>query len=99
MDTELPTEFDALLDELASQPESVRELWRYAMALVLIDDEKARVIGSMQDGDEKFLRLRLLDGREFWVKQPQLSEDVERMMLQTLRRIADEDSDDKNAAQ
>lgn len=99
MDDALPPEFDALMDELASQPEPVRELWRYAMALVLIDNENARVVGSMQNGDGKFLCLRLLDGREFWVKQPALSEDVEQMMLHTLRQIADEDSVDKNDAQ
>lgn len=37
----LPPEFDPLLAELAEQPEHVREMFRYALVLVMVDDEKA----------------------------------------------------------
>jgi hypothetical protein len=39
----LPPEFDPLLAELAEQPEHAREMWRYAIVLMMIEDEKARV--------------------------------------------------------
>lgn len=46
MSGDLPREFDSLPAELAEQPEPVRAIWRYALVLMMIDDEKARVIGT-----------------------------------------------------
>ncbi len=45
---ELPPEFQRVADLLAQQPPEVRDLFRYALVLAMLDDEKARVIGSRE---------------------------------------------------
>lgn len=48
----LPPEFAPLLDEVASAPENVRAMWKYAIVLMMIDDEKARVLERVSRTDK-----------------------------------------------
>ena len=43
---DLPPELQYVAELLDQQPSAVRELFRYALVLAMIDDEKARVIGT-----------------------------------------------------
>ena len=43
---DLPPEFKRLADLLNEQLPEVRDLFRYALVLAMIHDEKARVIGT-----------------------------------------------------
>ncbi len=46
---DLPPEFQHIADLASQQPPQVRELFHYALVLVMIDDEKARVISTRQE--------------------------------------------------
>lgn len=91
---EPPPEFDSLLDTLAEQPEHVREMWQYAMVLMMIDDEKARVIETHQDGDRLHLVVQTVAGERFSVMRPPMSEELERQLLEQIRKIVSDESGD-----
>lgn len=82
-----PPKFQPLLKELAVSPPAVREMWHYALVLMMIDAEKARVVASRQQADELLLVVRTNAGDEFSVVRPALSEGSERMLLEEIREI------------
>jgi hypothetical protein len=95
MDSNLPPEFQPLLDELAETPEHVKAMWRYAIVLAMIDDEKARVMGTRQEGGQVLLSVRTVAGDEFEIVRPPMSEDSEKELLSKIRAIMDEDAEDE----
>ncbi len=48
---ELPPEFERLANLISEQPPDVRDLFRYALVLAMIDDEKAHVTSTRIEGD------------------------------------------------
>lgn len=82
----LPPEFDVLLQIVTVQPEPVRAMWKYALVLVMIDDEKAHVVGAHQDGDTLHLIVQTVAGDRFEVERPRISEEVEQMLLEQIRQ-------------
>lgn len=85
MKSNLPPEFQPLLDELADTPENVKAMWRYAIALLLIDDEKARILETREEGDTQHLTVETISGDRFEVVRPPMSEAVEQELLEQLR--------------
>ena len=63
MEANLPPEFQPFLDELADTPENVKTMWRYAIVLAMIDDEKARVVGTREVDGRVLLSIRTGGGR------------------------------------
>ena len=92
MGTDLPPEFQPLLAELAAAPEDVRAMWRYAIVLMMIDDEKARVVRTQGDGEHFFLFVQTLNGEQFEIERPPMSEEMERLLLEQIRAIVEEET-------
>jgi hypothetical protein len=76
------------LTELAFTPEHVQAIWRYAIALLLIDGEYVRVVESHQDGETLHLFLHSRDGDRFEVVRPPITEEAEKLLLQRVRYLA-----------
>jgi hypothetical protein len=49
---DLPPELQHIADLLSEQPPEVRDLFRYALVLAMIDDEKMQVIGIVKKRTE-----------------------------------------------
>jgi hypothetical protein len=63
-------------------PPEVRELFPYALVLAMIDDERARVLGTrMQDWLER-LTIETVEGGVFEIVRPPISEEVEAELMQ-----------------
>lgn len=88
-ESDLPPEFDDLLAAADRQPESARQLWRYAIALMLVDDEKAHFVGSHRDGDTLHLVVQPVAGEIFSIVRPPMTEEVEHALLSMIRHILD----------
>ncbi len=89
---ELPPEFEHLADLLNEQPPEVRDLFRYALVLAMIDDEKARITGTRIEGHREFVTVKTLAGDVFEIVRPEISEDVEAELIEQVRAIlAEED--------
>ncbi len=89
---ELPPEFDPLLVELADQPEPIREMWCYALVLMMIDDEKARIISSQLENGQEVIAVRTIAGDEFEIERPAVSAETEGMLFAEIRRIVTEET-------
>jgi hypothetical protein len=89
---DLPPELERLADLLSEQPPEVRDLFRYALALAMIDDEKAWVTSSRVEGDREYLTIQTIAGEVFEILRPEISEEVEAQLMEQVRAIiADED--------
>lgn len=90
MDSTLPPEFNPLLAELSDTPDNVRAMWKYALVLMMVDDEKARVIANETVEGQDLLTVRTNAGDEFQVDRPVMSEATERHLMQQVREIVAE---------
>jgi hypothetical protein len=70
---DLPPEFERVADLLSEQPLEVRDLFRYALMLAMIDDEKARIIGTRVE-DREWLTLETVAGDVFEIARLTISE-------------------------
>lgn len=87
MQNNLPPEFAPLLAELASAPENVRAMWRYALVLMMIDDEEARIMGTRVEDGHEFIGVRTVAGDEFEIERPAVSDESEKILLEQIREI------------
>lgn len=90
-ETELPPEFEPVLQHLKSQPESVREIFHYAIVLMMMDDEKARVLETQEENGKTVWIVQTIAGDKFAVVRPPISEELEQVLLQQIRQIVAED--------
>jgi len=88
---DLPPEFEPLLQNLESQPESVREIFHYALVLLMVDDEKARVLETYEEDGRIMWRVQTITGDTLCVVRPPISDDVEQVLLNRIRQMMAED--------
>ncbi len=88
---DLQSEFERLADFLSEQPLNVRDLFRNALVLAMIDDEKARISGSRVEGDREFVTVRTIAGDVFEMVRPEISEEVEAELMAQVRAIIAEE--------
>ena len=84
---DLPPEFERLADLLSEQLPEVRDLFRYALVLAMIDDEEARVIGNRAENGQEWLTIKTLVGEVFEIMRPPISEVVEGQLMEEVRAI------------
>ena len=78
-------EFGPLLRAVALAPMPAQAMWRYALALMLIDDEKVRIVETRQEGERLHLTLQTLVGERFEVVRPPMAEATEQLLLEQIR--------------
>ncbi len=88
---ELPPEFEHLADLLNEQPPEVRDLFRYALVLAMIDDEKARISGSRVVGNREYVTVKTIAGDVFEIVRPEISEELEAELMEQVRAIIAEE--------
>jgi hypothetical protein len=89
---ELPPEIEQVADLVNEQPPEVREMFRYALVLAMIDDEKARIAGTPIESDREYLTVQTIAGDVFEIVRPPISEELEAVLMSEVRSIvADED--------
>ena len=89
---ELPPELQRVADLLSEQPPAVRDLFRFALVLAMVDDEKARVIGTRVENGQEWLTIKTTAGEVFEILRPPISEEVEAELMRQVRAIVHEDS-------
>jgi hypothetical protein len=90
----LPPEIEEVADILSKQRPEVRDLFRYALVLAMIDDEKAWVTGTRVGEERELLTVKTVAGDVFEIERPPISEELEAVLMREVRAIiADEDDD------
>jgi hypothetical protein len=59
----------------------------------MIDDEKARVIGTRLVDSREYLTVRTVAGDVFEIMRPPISEELEAELMKQVRAIVEEDTD------
>lgn len=89
MDIVFPPEFQTLFDNLAPASRSERDIWRYALVLLMVDLYKMKIVATHLDGDTLHLIVRYSSGELFSVIRPNISEEVEQAILEQIRAAAE----------
>jgi hypothetical protein len=91
---DLPPELQQVADQLAEQPPHARDVFCYAILLVMIDDEKAWITGTRLVDSREYLTVQSVAGDVFEIVRPPISEEVESELMSQVRAIvADEEED------
>lgn len=96
MPPDIPPEMQSVLDALSAERPEVRAMWRYAIVLMMIDDEKARVVGTRTEDGHEFIAVRTIAGDEFEFERPAMSDETEKLLLEQIREIVTDDTDTSN---
>jgi hypothetical protein len=91
---DLPPKFERLAALLSEQSPEVRDLFRYALVLAMIDDEKAREIGTRVEEGREWLKVETVAGDVFEIVRPPISEEGEAELMRQVRSIVADDDDD-----
>lgn len=78
---DLPPEIGQVAELLSQQRPEVRDLYRYALVLAMIDDEKAWVTGTRLVDNQEYLTVRTIAGDVFEIIRPPISEEVEARLM------------------
>jgi len=91
---ELPPELDALASYLDAQVPDVRELFQYALAMLMIEAKKAKIVEThtTDDGRQRMLVWTLADD-SFSIVKPLVSDGLLEQMIEIVRGVVAEDSD------
>lgn len=90
---DLPPGLRYVAELLSEQPPEVRDLFRFALVLAMIDDEKARVSGTRVGEEREWLTIETVAGDVFEIVRPAISEEVEGQLVAGARAIVEEESD------
>jgi hypothetical protein len=74
---DLPPEIEQVADLLGKQRPEVRVLFRYALVLAMIDDEKAHMTGTRIENNRKYLTVRSIAGDVIEILRPPLTMETE----------------------
>jgi hypothetical protein len=91
---DLPPGLQQVAHQLAEQPPAVRELFRSALVLAMIDDEKAWVTDTRLCDNRQCLTVRIVAGHVFEIEQPPISEEVEAVLMSEVSAIVADEEDD-----
>jgi hypothetical protein len=80
----LSPQHDVIAKFFDDQPEEVRELFQYALAMLMVEDTKAKIVERHRVDNLEYLTIETIAGDVFEIIQPQVSEDL----LTTLRALA-----------
>ena len=91
---ELRPEIEQVADLLGKQRPEVRDLFRYALVLAMIDDEKARITNSRVEGNREYATVKTIAGDVFEIMRPEISEEIESQLMRQVRAIIAVEGDD-----
>ncbi len=80
----LPSEMRQVSKLVDQQPQEVRELFHYALAMLLVENRKADVTHVENRDGREYLTLTTIAGEQFTIEKPNAGEEL----LETLRALA-----------
>jgi hypothetical protein len=89
--TDLPPELSALASLVDAQPAPVREVFRYCLALLMIEAGKARLVAVEPGEAGAVCTFETVAGERFGLARPAISKEVEAGVREMLREILEEE--------
>ena len=88
--SDLP-EFQILSRIADAEEPNVRELFEYALTMVMVQDGKAKLVGQHTVGMREHLELRTAAGDAFTIVKPDISDELLAQMREMVREVLDEE--------
>jgi len=85
--TNLPPEALALASFADAQPPHIQAMWRYALALLMVEAGQAVETGSAPSDDGLICTFTTVTGEVFQVTKPQMNAEAEGLLVAELREI------------
>jgi hypothetical protein len=89
----LPPEFDILSRIADAQEPSSRELFQYALALLMVEDGKAEIVERRMMNMRERVTLRTAAGETFTLLAPDVIEELLAQSREIVREVLDEEKD------
>ncbi len=90
-ESDLPLELQMLSRLIDGQPPPVRELFHYAVTMLLVEEGKAEIVEQHVIDAREHLTLRTTAGDSFTIVKPLVGEELLAKMRATAREILDEE--------
>ncbi len=90
-ESDLPPEFEVLSRLVDAQEPNARELFQYALALLMVKDGKAEITEERTVSMREQLTLRTVAGDTFTLLKPDISDELLAQMQDMVREIMDEE--------
>jgi hypothetical protein len=88
---DLPPEIEQVAHLAGRQRPGVREMFRYALMLAMIDDGKARITGTRIEADHEYLTDQTIAGDGCEIERPPIDEELESEPMRGIRHIVAEE--------
>ena len=85
----LPPDFSAISSLLDAQPEPVRAMFHYCLALAMVEAGKARLLGQEPGEAGAVCTFETATGEQISLARPAMTEDMEAEVREMLREILD----------
>ena len=82
-----PYDFSALASLLDAQPEPVRTMFQYCLALAMVEMGKGRLVGRIPGESGPICTFETVKGEHFCLERPPMSEEQEEQVIEELRKI------------
>jgi hypothetical protein len=91
---ELPPELDAFASYLDAQLPNVRELFHYALAMLMIEDAKAKIVETHTTDDRRQrMLIQTIAGDSFSIAKPLVEHALLEQMMKIAREVVAEDGE------
>jgi hypothetical protein len=90
-ESSLPPEFKVLSRLVDAQEPNVRELYQYALALLMVEDGKAEITEQRTVSMREHLTLRTVAGDTFTIVKPDIRAELLAQMQEMVREVLDEE--------
>lgn len=87
MNTNYATDFSAFASLLDAQPEPVRSMFQYCLALAMVELGRGRLIGKIPGETGPICTFETASGERFNLARPPMTEQQERRVIRELRKI------------
>jgi hypothetical protein len=91
---DVPPELEAFGQLLDAQPANVRELFQYALTMLMVESRKARVLERHPTDIGECITICSVTGDTFTIARPNVGDDLLAEMMEVLREILAEDDAD-----
>src|SRR5574341_760923 len=89
----LQSELENLADRIDKQTPEVRELFHYALAMLLVANQKAVLTRTEKLGERNYLTFRTTGGEQFVIPKPVASEQLLETLTSLARDILEEEKE------
>ena len=87
----LPPDFSAIASLLDAQPEPVRAMYHYCLALAMVEAGRARLLGQEPGEAGAVCTFETATGEQISLARPAMTEEMEAEVREMLREILDDE--------